>query len=48
MNTASYSGMRLMISSARSGPSTNAVFDMPSVCVAVGPMMVALRTLLAE
>ena len=47
-NTASYSGMRLMISSAFSAPSTNAVFDMPSVCVAVGARIVALRTLLAE
>src|SRR5207253_11499337 len=33
-NTASYSGMRLMISRAFSGPSTKAVFDIPSVCVA--------------
>jgi len=40
--------MRLMISSAFCGPSTNAVFDIPSVCVAVGATIVALRTLLAE
>jgi hypothetical protein len=46
--TASYSGMRLMISSAFSGPSTKAVFDIPSVWVAVGARTVALRTLLAE
>ncbi len=45
---ASYCGIRLMISNAFSGPSTKAVFDIPSVSVAVGPRMVALRTLLTE